>query len=109
VRELIAGCAERFPGAALVFDAVPRWFGARTLEGRMRTASGYVTPPMPWSMNAGDLPRLRTAHPAVGEVRELPPPRGRGFYYAVLAPLLRRVPGVRNVRPTMTVLARFDG
>ncbi|MET8178616.1 class I SAM-dependent methyltransferase [Streptomyces sp. NPDC005336] len=108
VKELIAGCAERFRGGALVFDAVPRWFSARTMRGEMRTAHGYRTPPMPWGMNAGELDKVRTAHPAINEVRELPPPRGRGLYYGALTPLLRRLPAVRNVRPTMTAIARFD-
>jgi O-methyltransferase involved in polyketide biosynthesis len=104
---LIAGCAERFPGAALVFDAVPRWFGERTMRGGMKTAQGYVTPPMPWSLDAGELQKVRTAHPAVAEVRELPLPRGRGVYYGAVWPVLGRLPGVRNIRPTMTVMARF--
>ncbi|MGW5495080.1 class I SAM-dependent methyltransferase [Streptomyces olivaceoviridis] len=107
VRQLIAGCAEAFPGGSLVFDAVPRWFAERTLSGRMRTAQGYVTPPMPWALDAGELPKIRTAHPAVTEVRELPLPRGRGAYFGVVWPVLRRLPGARNIRPTMTVLARF--
>ncbi|WP_330455780.1 class I SAM-dependent methyltransferase [Streptomyces sp. NBC_00820] len=107
VRELIDGCAEGFPGGALVFDAVPRWFGERTMRGEMKTAQGYVTPPMPWALDAGELGEVRTAHPAVAEVREPPLPRGRGTYYGAVWPLLRRLPGVRNIRPTMTVMARF--
>ncbi|MBO8193574.1 class I SAM-dependent methyltransferase [Streptomyces oryzae] len=107
VRELIAGCAERFPGGALVFDAVPRWFSERTLRGQMRTAQGYQSPPMPWGLNAGELPKVSTAHPAITEVRELALPRGRGAYYGVVAPLLHRLPAVRNLRPTLTAVARF--
>ncbi|MFI0814979.1 class I SAM-dependent methyltransferase [Streptomyces sp. NPDC021098] len=107
VRDLIAGCAEGFPGGALVFDAVPRWFSARTLRGGLRTARGYQAPPMPWGMDAGELGKVRGAHPRISEVRELPPPRGRGPYHGALAPVLRRLPGVRNVRPTMTAIARF--
>ncbi|MET8772276.1 class I SAM-dependent methyltransferase [Streptomyces sp. NPDC004658] len=107
VRRLIAGCAEAFPGGSLVFDAVPRWFAERTLRGKMKTARGYVTPPMPWALDAGELPKIRTAHPAVAEVRELPLPRGRGAYFGVIWPVLRRLPGARDIRPTMTVQARF--
>ncbi|MFF3753667.1 class I SAM-dependent methyltransferase [Streptomyces sp. NPDC002018] len=112
VREVIATCAERFPGGALVFDAVPRWFSARTKRGGtkrggMRTARGWVVPPMPWGMDAGELPKVRGAHPRITEVREIPPPRGRGVYYGAVRPVLRRVPVVRNLRPTMTVLTRF--
>ncbi|MYU16768.1 class I SAM-dependent methyltransferase [Streptomyces sp. SID8361] len=108
VKDLIAGCAERFRGGALVFDAVPRWFSARTLRGEMRTAQGYQAPPMPWGMDAGELPKVRTAHPAITDVREVPPPRGRGFYYGALAPVMRWLPAVRNLRPTMTAIARFS-
>ncbi|MFJ9817734.1 class I SAM-dependent methyltransferase [Streptomyces sp. NPDC101151] len=107
VRELIAGCAEGFPGGTLIFDAVPRWFSERTMRGEMKTAQGYVTPPMPWALDAGDLPKVRTAHPAICEVHELPLPRGRGLYYGTVWPVLRRLPGLRNIRPTMTVLTRF--
>jgi hypothetical protein len=107
VRRLIAGCAERFGGGALVFDAVPRWFSERTLRGEMLTAQGYRTPPMPWGLDAGELRRVRTAHPAISDVRELPLPRGRGLYYGALAPVLHRLPAVRNLRPTMTAVARF--
>ncbi|MFD8094860.1 class I SAM-dependent methyltransferase [Streptomyces malaysiensis] len=108
VKDLIAGCAERFRGGALVFDAVPRWFSARTLRGEMRTAQGYQAPPMRWGMDAGELPKVRTAHPAITDVREVPPPRGRGFYYGALAPVMRWVPAIRNLRPTMTAIARFS-
>lgn len=107
VRDLIAGCAEGFPGGALVFDAVPRWFSARTMRGTLRTAQGYRPPPMPWGMDAGELGKVRSAHPRISEVRELPPPRGRGLYHGALVPVLRRLPGVRNLRPTMTAVARF--
>ncbi|MET8068330.1 hypothetical protein ABZU86_01220 [Streptomyces sp. NPDC005271] len=73
----------------------------------MRTAQGYHTPPMPWGMNAGELDKVRTAHPAIAEVGRGAAPRGRGLYYGALAPLLRRLPVVRSVRPTMTAIARF--
>ncbi|MFK4182735.1 class I SAM-dependent methyltransferase [Streptomyces sparsogenes] len=107
VRELIAGCAERFRGGALVFDAVPRWLGAATLRGEKRPARNYRMPGMPWSLNAGELPKVRTAHPGVVDVRELHLPRGRGPYFGALTPVLYRLPGVRNLRPTMTAIARF--
>jgi O-methyltransferase involved in polyketide biosynthesis len=107
VRELIAGCAERFPGGALVFDAVPRWFSERTVRGQLRTAQGYRPPPMPWGLNAGELPRVATAHPAITDVHELPLPRGRGLYYGAVAPLLNRMPAMRNIRPTMVAVAEF--
>nr|WSZ94299.1 class I SAM-dependent methyltransferase [Streptomyces sp. NBC_00857] len=107
VRELIATCAERFAGGSLVFDAVPRWFSTATVNGAMRNAQGYATPPMPWGMNAGELHKVYSAHPRIREVREVPHPRGQGVYFGAVAPVGRLIPGVRNLRPTMTVLARF--
>ncbi len=107
VKRLLADCAERFPGGSMVFDAVPRWFSARTLKGRMRMASGYQAPPMPWGLDAGELPKIGTAHPAITDVREIPPPPGHGAYYGRVAPLLGRLPGLRNLRPTMTVALTF--
>ncbi|NLU71320.1 class I SAM-dependent methyltransferase [Streptomyces sp. HNM0575] len=108
VRELVAGCAEGFPGGALVFDAVPKWFSARTQSGDMRTPHGYRPPPMPWGLDAGELDTVRGFHPRIRDVRELPVPRGRGLYHGVLAPVVHRLPGVRNMRPTMTAVARFE-
>lgn len=107
VRELLARCAEHFAGGALVFDAVPRWFSARTAQGAMTTAQGYTAPPMPWGMDAGELGKVATAHPNISEVREVPLPRGHGLWFGSVVPVARHVPGVRNLRPTMTVIARF--
>ncbi|KAK1179837.1 class I SAM-dependent methyltransferase [Streptomyces sp. NBS 14/10] len=107
VRELIAACAERFRGGALVFDAVPRWLSAGTQRSEKRPARGYRMPGMPWGLNAGELQKVRTAHPGVVDVRELHLPRGRGPYFGALTPVLYRLPALRNMRPTMTAIARF--
>jgi O-methyltransferase involved in polyketide biosynthesis len=107
VRELLAMCAERFPGGRLVFDAVPRWFSERTVRGKMRMSTGYQAPPMPWGLNAGRLAEVAGAHPNIVDVREIPAPRGTGAYYGTLAPLQARIPGLRNLRTTMTVAVRF--
>ncbi|MDX3226302.1 class I SAM-dependent methyltransferase [Streptomyces sp. ME19-01-6] len=107
VRELINACAERFRGGALVFDAVPRWLSVGTQRGENRPAPNYRMPGMPWGLNAGELRKVRTAHPAVVDVRELHLPRGRGPYFGALTPVLYRLPVVRNLRPTMTAIARF--
>ena len=90
-----------------LFDAVPKWFSERTLRGEMRTGAGYSAPPMPWGLDAGELQKVRGAHPGITEVRELRVPRGRGLYHGALAPLQHRLNVVRNLRPTMTAVARF--
>ena len=74
----------------------------------MTRGRGYTAPPMPWGLNAGELQRVRTAHPAVAEVRALPLPRGRGLYYGAVAPALEHLPAARNLRPTTTAIAGFS-
>ncbi|MYT29648.1 class I SAM-dependent methyltransferase [Streptomyces sp. SID8354] len=106
VRDLLAGCAEAFPGGALVFDTVPRWFSAYTFTGAVRTARGYPAPPMPWAINRSELPRLVTAHPAITSVRQLLPSVGRGLYHGAVAPLLSRI-GIRNALVLVTAVAQF--
>jgi O-methyltransferase involved in polyketide biosynthesis len=98
VYRLIAACAQRFPGGELLFDAVPRWFSARTMRQEMRTPEGYQAPPMPWGMDANEQEKIRKAHPNIVEVRGLRLPRGRGLLYGYLAPLMDRIPIVHNKR-----------
>ncbi|MET8626986.1 class I SAM-dependent methyltransferase [Kitasatospora sp. NPDC004669] len=102
VRALIAGCAERFPGGSLVLDAVPRWFGRLTRTGKLRT-HGYQVPPMPWAMDAGERARLRTASPAVVDVRDVRPVGGRALVGALL-PLALAVPPLAARLPSVAVL-----
>ncbi|MFB7634147.1 class I SAM-dependent methyltransferase [Streptomyces sp. NPDC056149] len=106
VRDLIAGCAQAFPGGSLVFDTVPRWFSNRTLTGAVRNKRGFTAPPMPWGINRSELSRVRTAHPAVTTVRQLLPPAGRGVYHGAVAPALSRI-GIRNALVLVTAVANF--
>jgi hypothetical protein len=63
VHGLIAACARRFAGGSLLFDAVPRWFSARTMRGEIRTSGCYRPPPMPWEMDADELGEIRACAP----------------------------------------------
>lgn len=78
VHQLIARCARRFPGGALLFDGVSRWFSRQTMSGRLR-AQGYRLPPMPWPVDSAERARIRST-PGVHELRDLRPPPGRGQY-----------------------------
>ncbi|MFD0278499.1 class I SAM-dependent methyltransferase [Kitasatospora sp. NPDC127111] len=102
VRALIAGCAERLPGATFLLDTVPRWFGRLTVSGRVRS-HGYQAPPMPWAMDADERGKLRTASPAVAAVRDVRPTGGRGLVGALL-PLALSVPPLATRRPAVTAL-----
>jgi O-methyltransferase involved in polyketide biosynthesis len=102
VRDLIAGCAERFPGGSMVLDAVPRWFSRLAREGKVR-GPGYRVPPWHWGMDAGEREKLRTASPAVVGVRDVRPVGGRGLFGAALSVALA-VPPVASRMPSVTVL-----
>lgn len=104
VRTVIARCAEHLPGGELVLDAVPRWFSAQTVKGRVKTREGYVAPPMPWGMDASERWKLHGAHPNITEIRDLPLPPGRGLFYTRIAPHAHQIPLLRTHRPSITAL-----
>ncbi|PBC75704.1 O-methyltransferase involved in polyketide biosynthesis [Streptomyces sp. TLI_235] len=105
VRDLIAACAERFPDATFVFDAVPRWFSRAATRGKLHDR-GYTAPPMPWGMDADERWKLATAHPAVAEIRDVLPTGGRGPVGALL-PYIARLPMIGAHRPSVVAL-RFS-
>jgi hypothetical protein len=90
-RGLIAACAQRFPGGAMIFDAVPAWLAQREPPEQ----AGFRPPPWEWGMDAAEEQAL-AALPGVAELRVLTPPRGRGVQGAVL-PLAARVGALRRL------------
>ncbi len=102
VHDLIARCAERFPGGVMLFDAMPRWFSRRTVDGKMGSAHGYQPPPMPWGVDVRELERLRSLS-NVESLREVSLPTGRGFVFGRLMPVLRRTPLIGS--SPLTILA----
>ncbi|TSC32383.1 class I SAM-dependent methyltransferase [Corallococcus sp. Z5C101001] len=104
VRRLLVDIAERFPGAELLFDTIPRWFSRKTLTGLNRTPT-YRVPPMPWGINANEVEAtLKRWHPRVEHVTRVPFMFPRGFervvYNAInFVPWLRhKTPGIIHVR-----------
>jgi hypothetical protein len=78
VRALFRDIADRFPGAEMVFDAIPPWFSSLTLRG-LRQTPRYRLPPMPWGISRDQIaPTLRQWHSGIGDVALLDyaPPRG---------------------------------
>jgi O-methyltransferase involved in polyketide biosynthesis len=105
VHRLIAMCAARFPGAALVFDAVPRWLVERSRGGQLRTSSGYRPPVWTWGFDRREEHRLRQL-PNIAVLRQLRLPQGRGVVHGWLLPLVSATPGLRRL-PLSVLLARF--
>jgi O-methyltransferase involved in polyketide biosynthesis len=106
VHRLLVRLARRFPQAELVFDGVPRWTSAVTVQSVGRPQRAMPAPPMPWWMDHREAAALH-ALPGVAAVRRLQPPRGRGPLHGVLLPLVGRLPGLRSqILSTWSV--RFD-
>lgn len=100
VRGILAACAERLPGGAFVLDSMTPWVTRLTREGKVRIG-GLTIPPMRWSMAPDQREKLRTAHPAVGEVRALTMPPGRGALGRLIEHQ-HRVPVFRSFSPALT-------
>lgn len=104
VRQLLSEIADRFPGADMIFDAVPRWFSRLTLLGLKQTPH-YQLPPMPWGINRNELePTLRRWIPAIGDVAflEYRAPRGLPL---LLAQMLQQLPIARYGVPSLMHVA----
>ncbi|MFD0319318.1 class I SAM-dependent methyltransferase [Streptomyces flavalbus] len=107
VHRLIAACAERFPGAVIVFEAPSRWLSTRMRQGCLRTPAGTPIPPTYWGMDPKEARRIRAAHPNIAELTDLPLPAGRGTVYGRLLPRIARTPVVRNWKPVWITRLRF--
>jgi O-methyltransferase involved in polyketide biosynthesis len=80
VHGLIARCRKHFPGAELVFDAIPRWLAERSQRGQLKSPSGYEPPPWLWGIDSRERRRMGA--------RRLRPPHGRGIVGSVVLPQL---------------------
>jgi len=105
VSRLFCRIAQRFPGAEMVFDTIPRWFSDLTLAGLNQTPR-YRLPAMPWGVNRDEIePTLRAWRSDVADVRFLDYRAPRGLprllsdmmdYFCVAR---HGVPSLVHVRP----------
>jgi O-methyltransferase involved in polyketide biosynthesis len=100
-RGLIARCARRFPGGAMVFDAAPRWISTASQRGTLKT-SNYEAPPWYWGWDPAERRRVREL-PGVESLRELRLGRGRDAVGAVLS-LVSATPVLRGIGLTIVRL-----
>ncbi|MFI1307888.1 class I SAM-dependent methyltransferase [Streptomyces sioyaensis] len=104
VRALLAACAERFPGGALVFDALPRLTAALARRAAAAPGGGRWSAPVRWGLDRGELPRLAGTHPGIAAVHELAPvpaagPPWRWTAYGLPSWLGQRTPVLRALVP----------
>lgn len=100
---LVGDCAKRFPGGAMMFDN-PQWLSRRTVTRRLKLSDRYVTPPMPFSLNADQGVALAGQIPGVCAAHDVPYPSGRGLFNLLFWPPLDRVGFHRRGRPSITLL-----
>lgn len=103
VRRLVVALAERFPGAQLMFDVIPRWFSRRTVAGLDFTPH-YRLPAMPWGIDRHEIAAtLRGWHAGIEVLSEEAYRRFRGFPLSML-PWLARVPVLGRYLPAVVRL-----
>nr|WP_294516581.1 class I SAM-dependent methyltransferase [uncultured Rhodopila sp.] len=100
IRRLFISIADRFPGAEIVVDAVPRWFSHLTLLGLHQTPH-YRVPAMPWGVDRDEVePTLLRWHPGISGVAFLDYKIPRGLP-RMPADITSRVPGARHRVPSL--------
>ena len=103
LQNLFVAIANRFPGAEMVFDVVPRWFSRLTLFGLHQTLH-YRLPPMPWGINRDEIePTLRRWLPDLDSVSLLDYGVPRGVPH-VLAHFVNFTPFIRHEVPSLVHL-----
>jgi O-methyltransferase involved in polyketide biosynthesis len=80
VKRLMDAIGRRFPDAGIVFDAVPAWLAKASQRGKLGDADRYQPPAWQWGMDREKRRRLGA--------ERLRLPRGRGFFFRYVAPLL---------------------
>lgn len=112
--DLILGCARAFPGAAMMFDMMPRAFtisvrgntvqNAFFVRGKREGGHGYRLPPMPWGASFAAVRKRLRRDPAVAAVRFARVPAGRGVVFGCATPVMDRMPGLRSATPWHAVV-----
>lgn len=101
--DLIAACADRFPGGQMFFDLPPTLVKRLAPRG-MRSSRHYRVPPMPFSMSARQLAGLTRTVPGITAVRDVPIPKGRGLFFGTVFPALWQWRPMKNFRGAYTLL-----
>jgi O-methyltransferase involved in polyketide biosynthesis len=98
--ELVGAIFDRIPEVELMFDIIPPWFAAKTVNGLAKTPH-YTAPPMPWGIMRDDIGRtLRRWSTRIREVETRSYGPSRGILAATL-PLFQRAPLLRNIPPAI--------
>lgn len=95
VHRMLSAWARLLPGAWLLFDAVTAQLQA--VRGRNQLPDGYRPPDWTWTLDADELRQLREL-PGLTDLNNVPQAGGDP-----LLGVLRRVPGLKSLLPTLPV------
>ncbi|MFV8053037.1 class I SAM-dependent methyltransferase [Mycobacterium sp. 48b] len=97
---LIADCAQRFPGAQMIFDSVPHRYSRQSLRG-LKLSARYRVPPMPFSLSAEQANDLSAEVRGVRSVNTMSLPAGRGLWRLCGYRILDRFEPFRSMGPAI--------
>lgn len=100
---LIVQCAKHFPGGQMFFDLPPVLVKTLAPKG-MRSSRHYRVPPMPFSLTTTQLAQLVNTVPGIKAVRDIPMPRGRGFFFKTVFPAFWHFGPIKRFRGSYTLL-----
>ena len=101
--ELIAACADRFPGGQMFFDLPPTLVKRLAPRG-MRSSRHYRVPPMPFSLSARQLAGLTQTVPGIASAHDVPMPKGSGLFFGTFFPAFWQFGPTKNFRGAYTLL-----
>lgn len=100
--ELITRCARRFPGGQMFFD-LPPTVVTRARKG-LRSSRRYRLPPMPFSLSLKRLTEFARTAPEIVAVHDVAMPKGRGWFFGRVFPVLWRFPPIKQLRGVYALL-----
>lgn len=101
--DLIAQCANRFPGGQMFFDLPPTILKKVAPKG-IRASRHYRVPPMPFSLSITQLSDLVGKVPGLKAVHDVPMPVGRGLVFGRVFPALWRFGPLKPYRGVYALL-----
>lgn len=92
VRTLVGMIATRFMSSEIVFDVIPRLVSEFSIRGWLVNGKYYTEPTMPFGLDRHERDSIKTWHPRIGEVRDVPFVPVRGTRDMIVRPTLRKLP-----------------
>lgn len=99
---LIEACSRRFPGGHMIFDHIPAWFSRKTRREAGRP--GNFQDGLPFSLSIADAAGLPERFPQVASSTQLEQPVGRSSPKGRVMSAALRLPVLRNLRFSVTLL-----